>query len=156
MLHWGDPSWPSEPATIADFISIWLQHESTNLTRLPPRRSWGWKTSYVMGLIMVDRINGGLGIDSPIDDTILDSMVASADVKREEENGISVWDPAGFRAGVTDLRSVKMLPQQIRAFLSSDRLQVLPEELEILYRELGGRGQPISFPWLDQLQAANK
>lgn len=149
MLHWGDSEWPSEPSTIAEFISAWLQRESASPARVPPRRSWAWKTSYVMGLIMVERLNGGLGIDRPLSDEMVDAMIAGVDVKKDEENGVSVWDAAGFRAGVADLRAVKMVPQQIRAFLSSDRLQVSPEELEILYRELGGSGQPISFLWLD-------
>ncbi|MEO8453504.1 MAG: hypothetical protein ABI647_27215, partial [Gemmatimonadota bacterium] len=54
-----------------------------------------------------------------------------------------VWDEAGFRRGVTDVLGV--VPQTyaaIRAFYGSDQLRVLPQELLLIYREMGLAGSP--------------
>lgn len=131
---------------IAEFISSWLKHEKTNVERVQPSTSWAWKTSYVIGLIMVNRLRGQLGIKDKITREMIEAMATGARVNSELENGASVWDPAGFRAGVEDLLGVENTPAGYRAFLASARLRVAPEELELLYRELEGRGDnPFQF-----------
>jgi len=93
----------------------------------------------------VDSTKGGLGIESPITPEMIEAMAVKAKVRTEAENGASVWDPAGFRAGVKDMMSIRMIPAAIKAFLESERLQVAPEELDIIFRELGGSGSFRAF-----------
>ena len=143
--HWNVPN-PAERGAkresqlICDFISSWLKREKANFRRTQPAASWAWKTSYVIGLMIVDSTKGGLGIESPITPEMIEAMAVKAKVRTEAENGASVWDPAGFRAGVKDMMSIRMNPAAIKAFLESERLQVAPEELDIIFRELGGSG----------------
>jgi hypothetical protein len=69
------------------------------------------------------------------------SMTAGARPKDRDNDGSTLWNAEAFRLGVTDLLSVT--PQSytaIRAFLASDRLRVLPQELELIQRELGVTG----------------
>ena len=148
--HWNVPN-PAERGAkresqlICDFISSWLMREKANYRRTQPAASWAWKTSYVIGLMIVDSTKGGLGIESPITPEMIEAMAVKAKVRTEAENGASVWDPAGFRAGVKDMMSIRMIPAAIKAFLESERLQVAPEELDIIFRELGGSGSFRAF-----------
>ena len=88
---------------------------------------------------MVESANGALGIAERLSPTDIDRMVRGA-APRTERYRLPRWDPAGFRAGVADLSAAELIPAGIAAFLASDRLQVLPEELPLIYLELGGRG----------------
>ncbi len=87
---------------------------------------------------MVDHVNGMLGIAERLSPSTIDD-----DPRRGAAGDRALWDPEGFRAGLRDLAGATLTPQGIAAFLQSDRLQVLPEELPIIYLELGGRG---AFP----------
>ncbi len=143
--HWNiaspaERSAKREAQLISDFISSWLKHEQAEFHRVQAPASWAWKTSYVIGLMMVESLKGSLGIESPLTHEMIEAMARGVKVRTEAENGVSVWDPAGFRAGVEDMLSVEMTLTGIRAFLESRRLRVAPEELEILFRELGGSG----------------
>jgi CubicO group peptidase (beta-lactamase class C family) len=129
-----------EAAAIAKFISSWLEREARSPGVTRPVKSWTWKTSYVAGLIMIEQLKGMLGIPQPVTPEIIDVM-ARAEPRAWLENGVLVWDEDGFRAGVADMLTIKEWSQaEILAFLKSDQLQVLPEELELLYRELGTSG----------------
>jgi hypothetical protein len=129
-----------EAATIANFISSWLEREAKSPEVARPVHSWTWKTSYVAGLIMIEQLKGMLGIPQPVTPGTIDVM-ARAKSLAAAENGMPVWDEAGFRAGVADMLTLKEFTQaEILAFLRSDQLKVLPEELEVLHRELGGSG----------------
>jgi CubicO group peptidase (beta-lactamase class C family) len=132
---------------IALFIASWLKRVKRGALNAPPKRSWAWKCSYVIGLVMVERTMGGLGIPSPLTDEMIDAMAEGAKVRAEAETGEPVWDPEGFRTGVKDMLSVEMTPPAIQAFLESERLQVLYEELPLLYRELGVKEDAL-LPWL--------
>jgi len=129
---------------IPDFIIDWLQHESVSRTRAPAPQSWAWKTSYVAGLVMADRLTGFLGIESPITPAMVDTMAAGALIMEGEP---AVWDAAGFRAGVADLTAAGRRREAIRAFIDSDRLRVGPEELKLLWRQLGGVGDALIPGW---------
>ena len=146
--HWDmvSPSYGIESSQIVGFVGEWMAREKENLSANRPERSWSWKTSYVMGLIMVEQLVGGLGIKSPLTSDAVDAMVRGARVRTEAENGESVWNEAGFRAGVDDMLSVEMTAEAIFEFMGSDRLQVAPEELRILYDEIGGTGRLIPWP----------
>lgn len=128
-----------EARLIIDLIRGWVAREKANAPRQLPRRSWAWKVSYVQGLMMVESTNGALGIAERLSPTDIGRMVRGA-APRSERYRLPRWDPAGFRAGVADMSAAELTPAGIAAFLASDRLQVLPEELPLIYLELGGRG----------------
>lgn len=130
----------SESATISDFISQWLIREAKSPGVVRPVKSWTWKVSYVAGIIMVERLKGYIGVPQPMTPEIIEVM-ARARTLPSSENGMAIWDEDGFRTGIADMLALKeFTPVEINGFLTSDRLKVLPEELELLHRELGGTG----------------
>ena len=129
-----------EADLITTFISSWLEREARSPHPSRSMKSWTWKTSYVAGLTMVEQLKGMLGIVEPLTPEMVNTMARSHPITALED-GVPVWDEAGFRAGVADMLSIKEFSQAgILAFLKSDRLQVLPEELELLNHELGLTG----------------
>ncbi|MFC2164140.1 serine hydrolase domain-containing protein [Acidobacteriota bacterium] len=145
--HWTMvPRHRMELDLIEGFLDSWMEHENKDEPKTYPEASWAWKTSYVIGLMMVDALHGTMGIEEPLTKDMVEAMANGAKVRTEAENGVSVWDPAGFRAGVEDMLSVDMTVKEVRAFVTSDRMRVAPEELMFLYKELGGRTRP--FPYL--------
>jgi hypothetical protein len=134
---------PAVYQRVMEFIHAWLEHESVSAARPAVARSWAWKTSYVIGLMMAERLRGYLGIPEPITDAMIEAMATGAVVRAEQENGEPVWDADAFRVGMREMRDVPMTWEAIREFLASDRVRLGPEEIRILYHELGGRG---AFP----------
>ena len=128
-----------EAGLVTNFVRSWVERDLTGTLRPVAAHSWAWKVSYVQGLMMVESVNGVLGIKDPLSAATLDMMVRGA-APRMERNGASVWDPEGFRAGIADMAGAELSPTGIAAFFQSDRLRVLPEELPLIYLELGGRG----------------
>jgi CubicO group peptidase (beta-lactamase class C family) len=144
MVLWGDPSWRADYMLIEDFIASWVAREDS--LRVPPRRSWAWKTSYVIGLNMAAQLKGLLGTRAPVTAGMIDRMATRAEMYATAPSGEPTWDPAGFRAGMTDMLAQQPLSAaSIRTFLRSNRLQILPEELTLLTRELRGRQ---GFPYV--------
>jgi CubicO group peptidase (beta-lactamase class C family) len=133
-----------EHRAIAGFVSRWIARER-DLGHPPPFRSWAWKTSYVIGLNLVEQLAGSLGIASPVTDEMLDAMIAGVQLEYEDRYGDSVWDEDGFRAGVEAMQSVEMTPAGIKAFLESDRIEVTRDELALIHEELGGVGTPFQI-----------
>jgi hypothetical protein len=80
---------------------------------------------------------------------MIDAMANGAQVRVDAENGVSIWDPEGFQTGLRDMLSVDMTVNESRAFVSSDRLRIAPEELMILYKELGGLTRPFHYLFTD-------
>lgn len=132
-----------EHLAIADFTSRWIQRES-ELGAPPHFRSWAWKSSYVIGLVLVEQLAGSLGISTPITDDMVEEMIAGAQIDAYDRFNEAIWDEDGFRAGVQAMREVEMTPEGIKAFLESDRIEVTRWELELIHRELGGADPP--FP----------
>ena len=129
-----------EAESILDFISQWLEREAKSPGVKRPAHTWTWKTSYVAGLIMGEQLKGFLGVPQSVTPEMIDVMARAQPIPAQE-NGLPVWDEAGFRAGVADMLTLKDFTQaEILAFLHSDQLKVLPEELELLHRELGSSG----------------
>jgi hypothetical protein len=128
-----------EARLIVDMVRAWVERSEAGTFRPMPAHSWAWKVSYVQGLMMVESTNAALGIKEPISAAAIDRMVRGA-APRRDQFATPVWDPAGFRAGVADMASAELTPTGIAAFLGSDRLRVLPEELPLIYLELGGPG----------------
>ena len=127
-----------EARLIIDFVRSWVERDRAGTAFVPPARSWAWKVSYVQGLMMVENTNAVLGITERIPPATLETMLRGA--APGPSKGVEVWDPQGFRAGVRDLSAAELTPAGIAEFFKSGKLQVLPEELPLLYRELGGRG----------------
>jgi hypothetical protein len=144
MNQWSLPDDPAgaryrEAKLIIDLARGWVTREKAGTARAPVARPWAWKVSYVAGLMTVYFTNVSLGIKDPISPATIEMMVKGA-APRPGKGGENVWDPAGYRAGLRDLASAEPTPQGIAEFFRSDRLQVLPEELSIIYLELGGSG----------------
>jgi CubicO group peptidase (beta-lactamase class C family) len=129
-----------EATFIIELVKSWVERERAGRLVIPPKQSWAWKVSYLAGMMVVERTNGMLGIDEPITEAMVDRMVGGADARSDLERGARRWDPDGFRAGIREMAAVEMRPDSISAFFRSGRLQVLAEELPLLYLELGGRG----------------
>ena len=139
------PSYGLTSGAVLDFIVSWAEHEREGLHHPQADATWAWKCSYGMGLVWVDQIMGALGTHSPLTDQSIDAAVHGAQLRGAESGNAAQWDPAGFRAGVDDIRRVPMRADSIRAFLASDRLRVWPEELNLIYAALGGT--PGAVPW---------
>ncbi len=121
------------------FLVQWHQQEAFGTRKPLPPASWAWKVSYVMGLIMVENMKGRLGIGSPLTPPMIEAMANGTRMVPNQVNDSALWDADGFRAGALDMLNVEMKPEAVRAFLESDRMRIAPEELDILYREIGGR-----------------
>jgi hypothetical protein len=131
-----------EHERIIDFISGWLAREQKHLEWQPPAASWAWKRSYVMGLTLVEQLHGGLGVATELDADVIEHMARSV-ATRSSATAVASggdFDPDGFRAGVADMRAVRMTPAGLREFLESPRMKVALEELELIDLELGGNG----------------
>jgi hypothetical protein len=139
MVLWTDPGWRPVHQLIEDFIASWIARDQDGTLRPPPRRTWAWKTSYVIGLNMAVQLKGLLGTTSPVTPAMIDSMAVQAETYGPSPSGQATWDPDGFRAGMQDMLAQSMTIPSIQRFLRSYRLQVLPEELYLLTRELRGR-----------------
>jgi len=100
----------------------------------PPAKPWAWKRAYLAGLIMAERLGASLGISSPMPAGARTGMVSAV--------GTAGWEASGFEAGLQDISSAEPTLAGIRSFMSSDRLQVPAEELEVLHESLGGLGLP--------------
>jgi CubicO group peptidase (beta-lactamase class C family) len=143
--HWRIPTVAidRENVLIEDFITSWIRYD----TALPePDRalaSWAWKTSYVMGLMMGDYLQGRLGIQSPVTSGMIDAMVAGARVGVDLPSSASGWDRDGFRAGLDDILGIVRVPDSINAFVRSSRLRVTAAEMEQIGKEFGNRGGPL-------------
>jgi hypothetical protein len=129
-----------EARLIVDLVRTWAERERAGTLRTLPPRSWAWKVSYLAGLTMVANVNAALGIKEPISPATIEMMVRSAAPRPRSAGDQPIWDPDGFRAGIADLAGAELTPAGISAFFKSDKLQVLSEELPLLYLELGGRG----------------
>jgi CubicO group peptidase (beta-lactamase class C family) len=130
---------------IARFAATWVERARAGAVQTLRPASWAWKTSYVMGLIMGEQLKPALGTIGEVTPAMLSAMAAGARSREGGRAGSGLWNAEAFRLGVTDLLSVQ--PQSyaaIRAFMASDRLRILPQELELINRELGVTGTEAS------------
>lgn len=126
-----------EATLVINLIKGWIEREHAGVRRAPAPRSWAWKTSYVQGLMLVEDFNAALGIPERLSEADVDALVRGA-APRSDRFAAASFDPEGFRAGIAALSAETLTPAGITAFLASDRLAVLPEELPIIFLELGG------------------
>ncbi|MFN0181122.1 MAG: serine hydrolase domain-containing protein [Gemmatimonadales bacterium] len=131
-----------EASLIINFVRSWVERERAGTLRAVPPRSWAWKVAYVQGLIVVES-NAALGIREPVSAATVEMMVRGAAPRNDRPGSVS-WDADGFRAGLTDMAAAELTPAGIAAFLKSDRLKILPEELPLIALELGGLGNLVA------------
>jgi CubicO group peptidase (beta-lactamase class C family) len=139
LVQWSDATWRGPEVLIEDFISSWIDRDKAGAQRSLEPASWAWKTSYVIGLIMAENLKGLLATTTPITAEMVDAMATRAEEFAPAAGGAKIWDPAGFRLGIADMQAETLTLPNIQAFLRSNRLRVLPEELYLLVRELRGR-----------------
>ncbi|HEX9893834.1 MAG TPA: serine hydrolase domain-containing protein, partial [Gemmatimonadales bacterium] len=139
MVLWGDATWRPAYWLIEDFISSWITREKAGTLRAVPRQTWAWKTSYVIGLTMAEQLKGLLAITSPLTPAMIDTLARQGEEYSPAAGSKRIWDPAGFRAGMEDMLSLKLTRPNIQEFVRSNRLRILPEEVYLLVRELRGR-----------------
>lgn len=143
MQGWMNPDGRSAGALIADYASAALRRSSA--VERPPR-SWAWRYSYAVGLLMAERIAGLLGIPERLDAATIAQMGDETRVLFAGDD--DPWDPDGFRAGAEDIAALEARPGVLRAFLASERLQVAPEELKLHWLRLGSHSRspiPMGF-----------
>ena len=154
--HWDmmSPHYGVEPRLIAEFITAWLSNDKAGVHSVERSYSWAWKCSYVMGLVFIDQMHGGLGPKQQLAPAAVDAMVREARVRVPDQRGEPQWDEAGFRAAVEDVSAVPMRLDSLRAFLRSPRIRVPPEELPLLLEALGG--QQNGIPWPEFVQSSKQ
>jgi hypothetical protein len=140
MVLYSDATWRTPPDLVAEFIASWVEREQAGTLRAVAPASWAWKTSYVLGLVMAEQLKGLLSIQAPVTAEMVETMARQGEEFTPGIGGQRTWDPAGFRAGMEDMLAASPLSMaNVRAFLKSEKLRVLPEELSLLVRELRGR-----------------
>lgn len=104
------------PGLIAEFIA-----KIGETGRVPARRSashGAWEASYTMGLLLVDRLRGTLGIPEKISPIAINKMI---DVQNcNVGSKITTWDPKGFRAGIEAGNADALTAPGIRQVTDSD------------------------------------
>jgi CubicO group peptidase (beta-lactamase class C family) len=123
---------------VADFIGRWLAFEDGNPAVRFPVRSWAWKRSYLIGLVMAHAYHGQLQARTRLTEARLTAM--SRAVPRAGGSLVGRWDAAGFRAGYQDLAPIATDQAAIKTLLGSRSLKVHPAELDLLFADIGGRG----------------
>jgi hypothetical protein len=122
---------------IEDFIVRWISEERAT-GKTPEFRNWAWKTSYVMGMLTVELVMGGMSQVDPLTDEIIDKIAAGAKYNFKTPSGIDPWDAEGFKAGVKDMLVDKMTADSIKEFVTSGRMKVSHGDFKVIYKELGG------------------
>lgn len=148
VVGYGDPETTSPVDLVQRFVADWLRNEQVLARREPIPRGWAWKTSYVIGLHITEQLHCVIGIPNRLTSEMVEAMAHGASGRTGMLPDAQHWDADGFRAGVADMLSVEMTPPAIHAFVASNRLQVLPQEIELVHREQGGRRDaPIPSPY---------
>jgi hypothetical protein len=107
--QWGITLTKTEPAIIADFISLWLRYNRENgADRSDIAHDWSWKSSYVVGLLLTEQLRGWIGATSPMTEEMIGEMAGGAVLTEGLANTAVAWDPDGVRAAVRDMLEVEM------------------------------------------------
>lgn len=116
LTRFVNPTDRMAPGLITEFIAGIVE------TGKPPARKSAnhdaWEASYTMGVLLVDRFRGVLGIREIISPAAIDDMVD----KQEFAAGakITAWDSQGFRAGVEAGNVGALTASDIRRVTDSD------------------------------------
>jgi CubicO group peptidase (beta-lactamase class C family) len=142
LFRWYNPLKSIAPGLVADYTAR-LVAEGSAAHDDRRNRPWGWKTAYVMGMVLAERMAGLLAGEEPLTEARLRDIaehVSTAD----GATGIE-WDTEGFVAGALDMLPETGSPERIRSFVRSDGIRVEPEEHELLWLALGRHG-PLPLP----------
>jgi CubicO group peptidase (beta-lactamase class C family) len=141
MTRWFNPPEDSPTGLVAE----WLVARLRKPPPARPGRSWAWRASYAMGLLIAERCKGLLAIEEPFGDEMIEAMARGA---RGCDGAPAEWCPDAFRAGVADMLRAEMTPAGVRALLASEAVAVEPEELSLICRRFGRRGPlPVPMPF---------
>jgi CubicO group peptidase (beta-lactamase class C family) len=137
IRRWYNPDATMAPGAIAQFVAARMAAPGDGGMPVRAPRTRAWKTSYAIGLAVVERLAGLLELDAG---TIPATVRLMADGAREQA-GAGEWDADGFSHGVADMLGVPMAPEAIRRVLASDHLAVSPEDLRLVWLGFSGRAQ---------------
>jgi len=88
-----NPSTEIAPGLVINFIASWLLGRRAARMRRPGQRPWAWRASYVMGLMMVERTTGLLGVTDLPEDALqklgMEAVVLAGEPRE-------CWDVDGF------------------------------------------------------------
>ena len=137
IRRWYNPDATMAPGAIAGFVAERLAADGDGALPVRATRTRAWKTSYAIGLTVVERLAGLLELDAETIPATVAAMAAGA----REQAGAGEWDPDGFAQGVADMLRVPMAPQSIRGVVASDHLAISPEDLRLVWLGFSGRAQ---------------
>jgi len=147
MLQWHNPALEGAADLVVEFVAITAQQlEQTRRSRT--KRSWPWKLSYVMGLLLAERTRGFLGVSGFPRSDDLDAIISTVRSQAPVSWQTTHWDEAGLRAGADDFSRADPTREGVQRFLASPECQVSLAELPLINRALGGVGQfpaPLDF-----------
>jgi CubicO group peptidase (beta-lactamase class C family) len=135
---WSLPRGGDETDLIREHILKWIDAHALLVPTHEVDEAWSWKTSYVMGLILVESMVGAVGIPAKMDEGEIEALAKRAQVMAGAPNAERGFSREGFLAGVRDLQQVDITPESIQRFIHSDKLRVSLDDLRAIYRELGG------------------
>jgi len=127
-----------DSAFIADFVAGFLVREREGTHPGPADLPWAWKRSYAIGLFYADRIMA-LSPTSALTDAMIAQM---AKPFGDVADG---FEADAFTEAVEGIRSTDGRVDSIQTFVRSPACRLAPEELALVYRELGGLG-PFPVP----------
>jgi hypothetical protein len=140
MLRWHNPAIENAHGFIGDHVASWLGRQSHS-DGAP--RSWSWKASYAVGLVLAERTHGFLGVTQTLSDAELSWISSQA---RFVADGLAwEWQPEAFRLGYEDVLQSGTTPDDLSEFVHSSRMRIEPAELRLLCHQFGRRG-PLSIP----------
>jgi hypothetical protein len=149
MLRWHNPSERSAPGIVSDFV---VSHLGGRPRKASTRRSWSWKASYVMGLVLVERTKGLLNAKGDFPSDTIRQMSLCVRSWDGAAVGQDLWDMAAFERGMRDMLAVPMSVGDIRSFLASDDCEVSEHDFGLIANWLSGKAElpvPMSF-WASQ------
>jgi CubicO group peptidase (beta-lactamase class C family) len=143
MLRWHNPAIENAHGFINEFV--------LELLRGPERRdadtrTWDWKSSYIIGLLMAERIHGFLGVERRIARDEVVAMARGASFMNGNEPWS--WDEGAFEAGYAALLEAGTTPDAISRLLHSGTLCVRHAEIRLVCHSVDRRGRvpvPMSF-----------
>ena len=130
MPRFYNPLGETAPGLVLDFLASWLAGESAARDRPRSERPWVWRASYAMGLLMVERTNGTLGVSESMPLDVVERMAGGAFAS--EGRLAEIWDEEAFRAGVLAMQEVEQSPAAIRSFLSDGCAEITYADLPLL------------------------
>lgn len=116
------------------FVGSWLVHEKSRAGAGVAAED-AEAASYVAGLVLVDALQGQGGVRTRLSRAALEALVSQAQFLPGVPTGS--WDAAAFIRGYEALRDVPITPLALAALRDAASLEVEPNTMQRLYRDLG-------------------